>query len=581
MALTAALSFDTSWEGLLWMVAGHELHLIDDDTRRDAGALVRHVSRAGINALDVTPTYAEQLVEEGLLDPAHRPLVLLLGGEAVGLALWTQVRAAEGMLCQNLYGPTECSVDTLWWDAAESEEPFVGRPLANTHAYVLDDRLRPVLPGVAGELYLAGPALARGYLNRPALTATRFVACPFEAGERMYRTGDLVRWTGDGVLEYLGRTDDQVKIRGFRIEPGEVEAALRRLPEVAQAAVIAHDGGQAGKRLVAYLVPAGGRTVDTSTLRGRLAENLPEHMIPSAFTVVEAFPMNRNGKLDRAALPEPVFSSIASRSPRGAREVALAELFAEVLGLNSVGAEDNFFDVGGHSLLATRLLSRIRSALGGDLGIRDLFTTPTVAALATRLDRADGARPPRPVLTAAKERPVRPPLSPAQSRLWFLSEAGQGTSYHCPFALRLNGHVDVDALSQALADVIERHEVLRTVFPAADGQPYQRVLASSRAFVSLEIMHCGGEKPTEAIDALVSRPFDLTTEPPVRACLFVQSPEEAVLALVVHHIALDGWSWAPLFRDLGVAYGARVGGGVPVFVPLPVQYGDYAVWQRE
>ncbi|MEW1569301.1 amino acid adenylation domain-containing protein [Streptomyces sp. NPDC093509] len=389
MALTAALSFDAAWDDLLWMVAGHELHLIDDDTRRDAGALVRHVARAGIDALDVTPTYAEQLLEEGLLDPAHRPLVLLLGGEAVGPALWTQARATEGILCVNCYGPTECSVDALTWDAAKSEHPLVGRPVANIRAYVVDDRLRPVLPGVAGELYLAGPGVARGYLNRPALTATRFVSCPFEPGERMYRTGDLVRWTGEGVIEYLGRTDDQVKIRGFRIEPGEVEAALRRFPEVAQAAVIAHDGGPAGKRLVAYLVPAGDLTVDTSTLRGRLTEHLPEHMIPSAFTVVETFARTRNGKLDRAALPEPVFTTTASRPPSGSREVALAELFAEVLGLPSVGAEDNFFDLGGHSLLATRLLSRIRATLGGNLSIRDLFTTPTVAALATRLDHAD------------------------------------------------------------------------------------------------------------------------------------------------------------------------------------------------
>ncbi|MET9842792.1 amino acid adenylation domain-containing protein, partial [Streptomyces virginiae] len=214
MALTAALSFDTSWEGLLWMVAGHELHLVDDDTRRDAAALVRHIARAGIDALDVTPTYAEQLVEEGLLDdPAHRPKVLLLGGEAAGAALWTRVRAADGMLCHNLYGPTECSVDTLWWDAALSEEPLVGRPLANTRAYVLDAGLRPVAPGVPGELYLAGPSLARGYLNRPSLTAGRFVACPFEDGARMYRTGDLVRWDREGRIEYLGRADDQVKIR--------------------------------------------------------------------------------------------------------------------------------------------------------------------------------------------------------------------------------------------------------------------------------------------------------------------------------------------------------------------------------
>ncbi|MEU6862775.1 amino acid adenylation domain-containing protein [Streptomyces sp. NPDC046876] len=583
MALTAALSFDTSWEGLLWMVAGHELHLVDDDTRRDAAALVRHIARAGTDALDVTPTYAEQLVEEGLLDdPAHRPKVLLLGGEAAGAALWTRVRAAEGMLCHNLYGPTECSVDTLWWDAALSEAPLVGRPLANTRAYVLDSGLRPVAPGVPGELYLAGPSLARGYLNRPSLTAGRFVACPFEDGARMYRTGDLVRWDREGRIEYLGRADDQVKIRGFRIEPGEIEAALRACPEVAQAAVLARDGGPAGKRLMAYVVAAAGRSAEPGALRGRLAAQLPDHMVPSAFVVLEAFPMNRNGKLDRAALPAPDFGALLnSRAPRGPREELLAELFAQVLELPSVGAEDSFFELGGHSLLATRLLSRIRTVLGGDLGIRQLFQHPTVAGLAACL--AQGSAPgaaPRPALTAAAERPETPPLSAAQRRLWFLSRAGQSAGYHCPFALRLRGPLDTAALAAALGDVTDRHEALRTVFPEAAGEPYQRVLPAGGG-VPLERVDCGPEGTAGALDALLARPFDLAARPPVRAALLAAGPQEWVLGLVVHHIALDGWSWGPLFRDLSEAYAARCAGAAPRFEPLPVQYADYTLWQRE
>ncbi|MFE5584093.1 amino acid adenylation domain-containing protein [Kitasatospora sp. NPDC056531] len=582
MALTAALSFDTSWEGLLWMVAGHELHLIDDDTRRDAAALVRHIARSGIDALDVTPTYAEQLVEEGLLDdPAHRPTVLLLGGEAAGAALWTRVRAADGMLCHNLYGPTECSVDTLWWDAAHSEQPLVGRPIANTRAYVLDDRLRPVAPGVPGELYLAGPSLARGYLNRPSLTAGRFLACPFETGARMYRTGDLVRWDRQGRLEYLGRADDQVKIRGFRIEPGEVEAALRACPEVAQAAVIARDAGPGGKRLVAYVTAAAGRTVDAGALRKRLAAGLPDHLVPSAVVALEALPMNRNGKLDRAALPAPdLTAQISSRAPRGPREEILAELFAQVLGLPAIGADDGFFDLGGHSLLATRLLSRIRSTLGGDLGIRDLFQHPTVAALAARLGDLAGPGRARPALTPAPQRPHPLPLSPAQRRLWFLSRAGQGTGYHCPFALRLRGRLDTDALSRALADVIARHEGLRTVFPEQDGEPYQQVLPADTA-VRLDVVPCAPEGTAEAIDALVTRPFDLAARPPVRVQLLAVGPDEWVLVLVVHHIALDGWSWGPLFRDVADAYRARTEGHGPDWSPLPVQYGDYTLWQRQ
>ncbi|MFI1105073.1 amino acid adenylation domain-containing protein [Streptomyces melanogenes] len=583
MALTAALSFDTSWEGLLWMVAGHELHLVDDDTRRDAAALVRHIAATGIDALDVTPTYAEQLVEEGLLDgPGHRPRVLLLGGEAAGRALWSRVRAAEGLLCHNLYGPTECSVDTLWWDAADSQEPLVGLPLANTRAYVLDERLRPVGPGVAGELYLAGSGLARGYLSRPALTAGRFVACPFEPGARMYRTGDLVRWTAGGALDYLGRADDQVKIRGFRIEPGEVEAALRRCPQVAQAAVIARDGGVGGKRLVAYVIAAAGHSVQAGTLRKQLAEHLPDHMIPSAFVAVESFPMNRNGKLDRPALPAPDFSAeSASRAPRGPREEILAALFAQVLGVPSIGAEDSFFDLGGHSLLATRLLSRVRSALGAELGIRDLFQHPTVAGLATRLGSADGPAQARPALAPARERPAAPPLSPAQRRLWFLSRAGQGAAYHCPFALRLRGPLDTDALAAALTDVTGRHEALRTVFPETHGEPYQLVLPAADATVRPDLVACGPEGPGAALDALLAEPFDLAARPPVRAALYRTADDEHVLALVVHHIALDGWSWGPLFNDLAQAYEARREGRAPEFAPLPVQYVDYTLWQRE
>ncbi|MFB7808620.1 amino acid adenylation domain-containing protein [Streptomyces virginiae] len=583
MALTAALSFDTSWEGLLWMVAGHELHLVDDDTRRDAAALVRHIARAGIDALDVTPTYAEQLVEEGLLDdPAHRPKVLLLGGEAAGAALWTRVRAAEGMLCHNLYGPTECSVDTLWWDAALSEAPLVGRPLANTRAYVLDAGLRPVAPGVPGELYLAGPSLARGYLNRPSLTAGRFVACPFEDGARMYRTGDLVRWDREGRIEYLGRADDQVKIRGFRIEPGEIEAALRACPEVAQAAVLARDGGPAGKRLVAYVVAAAGRRPEPGALRGWLSARLPDHMVPSAFVVLEAFPMNRNGKLDRAALPAPDFGALLnSRAPRGPREELLAELFAQVLGLPSVGAEDSFFELGGHSLLATRLLSRIRAVLGGELGIRQLFQHPTVAGLAACLAQGSAAgAAPRPALTAAAQRPEAPPLSAAQRRLWFLSRAGQSAGYHCPFALRLRGPLDTSALAAALGDVTDRHEALRTVFPEVAGEPYQRVLPAGGG-VPLDLVDCGPAGISGALDALLARPFDLAARPPVRAALLAAGPQEWVLALVVHHIALDGWSWGPLFRDLSEAYAARCAGAAPGFDPLPVQYADYTLWQRE
>ena len=585
VALTAALSFDTSWEALLWMVAGHELHVVGDEVRRDAAAMARHIADVGIDVLDVTPTYAEQLVEEGMLaDPDRRPRVLLLGGEAAGTALWGRLREAKGMLCYNLYGPTECTLDALWWDLADSDLPLVGRPIANARAFVLDGGLRPVAPGVRGELYVAGAGLARGYLDRPGLTAQRFVACPFVPGARMYATGDVVRWDREGRLEFLGRADDQVKIRGFRVELGEVEAALARCPGVAQAVVAAREDGPGGNRLVAYVVAAPESGIDAGALRRRLASELPDHMVPSAFMAVESFPVTRHGKLDRAALPRPDYAAGAAvvlRQARGPQEEILCGLFAEVLGLPQVGVDDSFFDLGGHSLLATRLISRVRSTLGVDLGIRELFAAPTVAGLAAGLGPA--ARAVRPALRAAA-RPAFVPLSFAQRRLWFLSELGQGADYNCPVAVRLYGPLDLAALGAALNDVAARHEVLRTVFPERDGEPYQLLLPPEAAVVELRVTVCGPAGPAgpaEALEAMGRQEFDLATRTPLRVALFAVDDEEHVLGLVLHHIACDGASWGPLLEDLAQAYEARCAGGAPQWPQLPVQYAHYAVWQRE
>ncbi|MEC4019668.1 amino acid adenylation domain-containing protein [Streptomyces sp. H27-D2] len=582
VALTAALSFDTSWEALLWMVAGHELHVIGDEVRRDAAAMTRHIADVGIDVLDVTPTYAEQLVEEGMLDdPDRRPRVLLLGGEAAGAALWGRLREAKDMLCYNLYGPTECTLDALWWDTADSDSPLVGRPIANAQAFVLDSGLRPVAPGVRGELYVAGAGLARGYLDRPGLTAQRFVACPFVPGARMYATGDVVRWDREGRLEFIGRADDQVKIRGFRVELGEVEAALARCPGVAQAVVAARDDGPGGNRLVAYVVAATESGIDAGALRRQLASVLPDHMVPSAFMAVESFPVTRHGKLDRAALPRPDYAAGAAPvlgQPRGPQEEILCGLFAEVLGLPRVGVEDNFFDLGGHSLLATRLISRVRSTLGVGLGIRELFQTPTVAGLVAGLSPA--ARAARPALRAAV-RPAAVPLSFAQRRLWFLSQLGQGADYNCPVAVRLYGPLDLDALGAALTDVAARHEVLRTVFPERDGEPYQLVLPPGASVVEICVTACGPAGPAGALETMGRQEFDLATQPPLRVAAFAVGDEEHVLGLVLHHIACDGWSMEPLLRDLAAAYGARCAGRAPEWPALPVQYADYAVWQRE
>ncbi|MCA1673404.1 MAG: amino acid adenylation domain-containing protein, partial [Actinobacteria bacterium] len=311
VGLTAAFSFDTSLDELLLMVAGHELHLIDDLVRLDPEALVDYVAEKRVDFLDLTPSYVRQLLPAGLLtDERHRPKILVLGGEAVSEALWQELASARDTTSYNFYGPTECTVDALSCRVADGMRPAVGRPLRNLQAYVLDGALHPAPVGAAGELYLAGAPVARGYLNRSGLTAQRFVACPFGApGERMYRTGDVVRWTAEGVIEFLGRADEQVKIRGFRIEPGEIEAALREQPDVADAVVVAQGNGSGHKRLVAYVVPASDEAVDSGELRAYVTAALPEYMVPAAFVLLDELPLNRNGKLDRRALPVPDFAA--------------------------------------------------------------------------------------------------------------------------------------------------------------------------------------------------------------------------------------------------------------------------------
>ncbi|MEE1824735.1 amino acid adenylation domain-containing protein [Streptomyces sp. BE20] len=582
-AHTASFSFDSSWEQLLWLVQGHELHVYGEDLRRDPQALVQRLLADRIDTLDVTPSFGQQLVEWGLLDSErHRPLLFLVGGEAVGDALWTRIRATEGVLGHNFYGPTEYTVDTLGAALDDSPTPFVGRPIGNTRVYVLDARLRPVPAGVAGELYIAGPGLARGYGNRPALTASRFVADPYGApGDRMYRTGDVVRHRPDGSLDFLGRDDDQVKIRGFRVEPGEVEAALAAQPGIARAAVLARAGGGGVKRLVGYVVAAPGAAADPAALRTALAEALPEYMVPAAIVPLPALPLNVNGKLDRQALPEPgadAFAAPAGRAPRTEREAVICGVYAEVLGLPAVGIDDDFFALGGHSLLATRVIGRLRAALGTEVAVRDLFETRTPVGLAARLDGAATGR----TAPAARPRPERIPLSAAQARLWFLYRLqGPSTAYTIPCALRIDGPLDADALRAAFGDVLARHEALRTVFPDHDGRPFQRILDPGTAGVPFTVAEASGHRLDTEVAAAGAYAFDLATEIPVRATLVTAGPERHVLSIALHHIAGDEWSEGVLLRDLDLAYAARRSGAAPAFAPLPLQYADHALWQAE
>ncbi|MEV5831905.1 amino acid adenylation domain-containing protein, partial [Spirillospora sp. NPDC052242] len=571
----ASFSFDTSWMGLLWMMHGHELHLIDDDTRRDVEAYTRYVARAHIDLVNTTPSHFTSLRDAGLLDDdgRHRPSQLLLGGEAVGDALWAELRAlAPGLTTRNFYGPTESTIDTMNQVVADADRPSIGGPQRGTRAYVLDAALQPAPPGVPGELYLAGVQLARGYLGRPGLTAERFVADPYGApGDRMYRTGDLARWRPDGTLEYLGRADDQVKIRGYRVEPGEIESVLSGFEGVAGAAVVVRDG-----RLAAYVVPA---SVDVAALRAHAAARLPDHMMPS-LTALDALPLTVNGKLDRAALPAPGGTAgTGRRAPRTPQEEILAGLFAEILGVPRVGADDSFFDLGGDSLTATRLVGRVRSALGAELPVRALFEAPTVAGLAARL--AGAGRDVRPALRPA-ERPAVVPLSHAQQRLWFLNRfQGAGALFTMPIALRLDGALDLDALRAALADVAARHESLRTIFPDGSGSARQLVLDPAAARPRLEVTATDEARLPAALAAAAGQGFDLSVEPPLRARLFALGGDTHVLLLLLHHIAADGWSMAPLARDVILAYASRAEGRAPEWAPLPVQYADYTLWQRE
>nr|AGZ94015.1 non-ribosomal peptide synthetase [Streptomyces sp. MMG1662] len=530
------------------LLRGARLVLADDEDRRDPARLSRCITDHGVTVLQATPSLWQLLLDGARTDLSA--VHALVGGEALpgelAHALHERTRRVT-----HLYGPTETTV----WSTAVTlspdtlARPPLGAPVTATRIHVLDPLLRPVAPGRKGELYVSGAGVARGYHRHGALTAERFVANPFgPPGSRMYRTGDLVRRTATGDLEFLGRTDHQVKIRGFRVELGEVEAALARSPEVGQVVAVVREDRPDDRKLVAYVVPRPGRDPDPADLRDRASHALPDYMVPSAVMVLDRLPLTPNGKVDRQALPVP--APAPAPAPDGpvsadARQTALCQLYADLLGLPRVGPRDDFLALGGHSLLAVRLIGRIRDLLGYDLTVRELFEHRTPAAVAARLTRP---APERPALVR-QPRPTLPPLSYAQRRLWFLDRLeGSAATYNMPLVLRLNGPLDHAALTAALGDVTARHEALRTVFPETEsgGEPWQRVLDAADACPALPVFRVPDPERAEQVRrAFLRRGFDLAAEPPLRAALLTSAPEEHELLLVVHHIACDGWSLAP------------------------------------
>ncbi|GAA2336138.1 non-ribosomal peptide synthetase [Dactylosporangium salmoneum] len=512
-ALSAATVFDTSWEGVLWLVAGHELHVLDDETRRDPELFVSYVDEHRIDFLDVTPSLAGPLLAAGLLDEGrHRPAMVALGGEAADAQVWS----ALGSNGVNLYGPTECTVDTLMAWVGEHDLPSVGRPIGNTRAYVLDSWLRPV---DMGELYLSGAQLGRGYLDRPGLTASRFVADPFVPGERMYRTGDLVRVGADGGLEFLGRADDQVKIRGFRVEPGEVAAVLAEHPGVAQAVVVAVDG-----RLVAYVVGA------ADGLREWVARRVPDHLVPAAFVALDRMPLTVAGKVDRRALPAPDFAAMSGRQrPRTAAEEVLCGLFAEVLGLASVGVEDSFFGLGGDSIVSIQLVARARGA-GLRITPRQVFELRTVGALAAVAEPI-GAAP-----VAAGSGIGAVPLTPAVA--WLLG-AGPHRRYSQSMVFPEPAGLTVDGLHSIVQALLDRHDLLRARLTAAG-----LVVPAQGAVAAASVVRRGTGAVEDEVAAAADR-----LDPAAGVMLQVVWCGRQ-LAFVAHHSVVDAVSWQIIGADL-------------------------------
>ncbi|WP_326636632.1 amino acid adenylation domain-containing protein [Nonomuraea fuscirosea] len=594
LALTSPAFDISALELYLPLIVAGRVVVAPHDAVRRPEALARLVAAQGVTHVQATPSVWRLLLPGGLAG-----VTALAGGEALPPQLARELRARCDRVV-NVYGPTETTIWSTYGEPGEGDVPItIGRPLANTRIYLLDEAMRPVPIGVPGELCIGGAGVARGYRGRPARTAERFVPDPFgPPGGRLYRTGDLARYRPDGEIEFLGRQDGQVKLLGHRVELGEIETRLREHPQVGETAVVVRGGDTDDHRLIAYVVPAPGRAApDAGALAAHLARTLPAATVPSAYVVLDALPLNPIGKLDRAALPDPSAATGRSQDQdqdpgldRGATLVEeVRRIWCEVLELDDVGPDDDLFDLGGHSLTITQISARIRDGIGVDVSLDAFFDDPTITGVVEEIVRLRGAATDegdtRPAEILPRPDGVDPPLSFVQERLWFLQRFDpDDASYNMYLVLRLRGELDTDALDAALHAVVARHESLRTSFGDVDGEPITVVhppgpVACERLDLS------GSPDPEERALRLVAdrtnQPFDLAGTPPLRISLLRLGPLDHVLCFVLHHIIADGSSLGVLFDDLFALYQARTRGEEADLVPLRVQYGDIALWQRE
>ncbi|RDV12934.1 amino acid adenylation domain-containing protein, partial [Pontibacter diazotrophicus] len=575
-------AFDASVEQIfLALCNGASLILVSKELLLNPDGLAQLLTKEGVTHMHATPSYLQQM-KAGKYGHLRR---VIAGGEACPVSLASEWGAFTRFY--NEYGPTETTVTSTEYAYSSSFEGSVlpiGRPLANTPHYVLDKAGRLMPQGVAGELCIGGVQVARGYLNREELTKKKFVHDPFsqEAGASMYRTGDIVRWLADGNLEYLGRFDDQVKVRGYRIELGEVESVLSHCQGVKQAVVVAKEDVNGSKRLIGYVVAAG--EFDREALISQMKAKLPDYMVPSILIELKEIPLNSNGKIDKKALPEVDASETLTNSyvaPSNETEEKLAAIWQNLLQVERVGIEDNFFELGGHSLLATRLVSLVRKTLLSELQIKDVFSHPTIAALAKQVTSKKSSKLLPAIAAVPHSADDKLPLSFSQERLWFIDQLEGSSHYHLPAAFRLRGDLDVKSLSLSLRKIVQRHEVLRTVIRQDVGRAYQQVLEEEWHLSYMdEVCFADAAEMRAFIQETVLHPFDLSQDFMLRAVLVRFSKQDHLLVVVLHHIASDGWSVPILVNELTRLYEAGGDSAVAELPPLDVQYSDFALWQR-